>query len=112
MKHILTNVQLAQIEKEIESFPITKTDLKGEYTYFSHIDYLISKKVYARDEFGTPTILVYEGMGASKVPTGFGFDYDTDIPYDFWQDALGQLDKYLHKKEFAKRKQVEEFEKV
>lgn len=81
--------------KIILSFEQVK-ELAQEVEATSHQAFLIKRKCIKVDQKGQWSILQYEGLTGS--PAVYGYDYESDIPYMFWDKILKQVDFFIKKK--------------
>ncbi len=58
-------------------------------------------------EDGSWAIKHYEGLKLSLTEALPGHVYETDVPYDFWQEVIRQVDYYLHKRDEKAKAQAE-----
>lgn len=69
--------------------------------------FLRLKNVIRVDRYGNWSVRMFEGLAIRARDTGYGVKYWSDIPYDFWKEAIEQMNKYVGRREYAKRKQAE-----
>ena len=96
-KILLTLDQIRELAKEVKEV--------GEEMFL-----LTRKAINVVD--GQRFVMQYEGLRASAMETGLGYEYDSDIPYTFWSDVLVQVDKYIRRQEKLQKGQQKGVEQL
>jgi hypothetical protein len=95
-KIILTLDQIRGVVKELE-------EAGGEQQF------LLNKgAIKIHDE----QIFVVQVEGLIGTPADYGFAYQSEFPYAFYQEVLAQVGKYLKRKAIAKKKEMQAFEEM
>jgi len=88
-KIILTVKELKELGKEISE---TSKEM-----------FLVKRKIIKLGKGGEWIVMQYEGLKGTKVAELEGYLYESDIPFDFWNIALSQVDNYLRRREQWKK---------
>lgn len=80
-------------------------ELAAEVEEIGKTQFLVKHNAISVDEKGQWAVKYYEGLKLELKEALPGHIYETDIPYQFWQEVLRQVDYYIFKREEKRKAQ-------
>ena len=80
-------------------------ELAAEVEEIGKTQFLVKHNAISVDEKGAWAVKHYEGLKLEMREALPGHIYETDIPYQFWQEVLRQVEYYIFKREQRKKEQ-------
>lgn len=74
--------------------------------------FLVKRKAIKVEESGVWTVMEYVGLRNANREAIYGYKYETDIPYMFWQEILRQVNFYIKRKEDKEKAQNKGLEEM
>ena len=82
-------------------------ELAIEYQEIGKTQFLVKHNAISILPDGSWAVKYFEGLKLEMKEALPGHTYETDIPYQFWQEVIRQIDYYIFKKEQRAKAQAE-----